>query len=233
MLVLCGHLSECWDQVVRKLLRESSLWKSYPLNTTPGWPLVGKKTSLAPLYFPGMGWFWRWLHVGVIVEWETASYVSDENHIARGFNWAHSSHCEMLCLYSPCTPPLFFFSWLVFFRPRAIFAPPAPPLQMARSYLWFVCWNRVIHQRKCVWQPACQMFSSLFKTWKNINRKTNVCLLYMTDASVILSWRMWKTLYASLKLKRLLLSNLFSANEATVTVSNKQNFTSSSQHHLK
>lgn len=96
-----------------------------PLHTTwptPGRPLVGEKTPLAPLYFPCLWWFWRWLHVGVIGELEPAWYVSDESHIAYGFNSAHSLHCEMLCLY-PLHASSFSFNFSFFFK--------------LASYFWF------------------------------------------------------------------------------------------------
>lgn len=115
-----------------KAAQGSSLWKPILLYTTwptPGWLHVGEKTSLAPLYFPCLRWLWRWLHVGVIGELEPAWYVSDESHIAYGFNSAHSLHCEMLFLYSLSTPPLSLLDFLVLFlRPKAILGSGTPPL---------------------------------------------------------------------------------------------------------
>lgn len=114
-----------------KAAQGSSLWKPILPQTTrpaPGWPLVGRKTSLAPLYFPCLRWLWRRLHVGVIGELEPAWYVSDESHIAYGFDSAHSPHCEMLCLYSLSTPRLSLLDFFFFLRPKAIFGSRAPPL---------------------------------------------------------------------------------------------------------
>lgn len=125
---------KCWSYVGtslslsrshgEKAARGRSLWKpSLPYATwpTPGWPLVGEKTSLSPLYFLCLRWLWRWLHVGVIGELEPAWYVSDESHIAYGFGSAHSLHCEMLCLSSLSTPPLSPFDFFFFFKAEGYF----------------------------------------------------------------------------------------------------------------
>lgn len=148
---------------------------------------MGKRTSLAPRYFPCLSWFRRWLHEGVIGLWKPALYVSDENHIAYGFKSAHSLHCEMLCHYPLSTPPPFL-SDFFFLKLRAISVSQTPPLQMLRSYLRLVFCERVIHQRKCVWQPPSLTLSSNFKP--ETNRKTMCTFLHMMDSSSILPWQM-------------------------------------------
>lgn len=126
---------------------------------------MGKRTSLAPRYFSCLHWFRRWLHVGVIGLWKPALYVSDENHIAYGFKSAHSLHCEMLCHYPLSTPPPFSF-WLFLFKTEGYFCLR----KMLWSYLRLVFCERVIHQRKCVWEPPSLTLSSNFKP--ETNRKT-------------------------------------------------------------
>lgn len=109
--------------------------ETYTAWLTPGWPFADERTSLAPLYFPCLRWFWRWLHVGVICELEPAWYVSDESHIAYGFSLAHSLHCEMSFLYSLSTPPLSF--WLFFKAEGYFWVSNSSPLN---GTIVFVAW---------------------------------------------------------------------------------------------
>lgn len=169
-----------------KAAQESLFWNLIPLRTTwptPGWPIVGKKTPQAPLYFPCLWWFWRWLHVGVIGELEPAWYVSDESHIAYGFNSAHSLHCEMLRLYSLSMPPLFLFKF--FSSLRAISGSRTPPFEMVQSYLWLGFYDSVIHQRKCLWRPPSMQLSGNFKQ-KNKNDSKCVFSTYEKQYPLLL-----------------------------------------------
>lgn len=136
-----------------KAAQESSflenLYLLYSTWPTPGWPLVGENTDLAPLYFPCLQWTRRRLRVGVIGGFKPARCVSDESpQLPLASTPAAPSSVKCFAFI------LFFHASSFFFLSQKLFlGPELLPFKCYNCICGLLLCDNVIRQRKRVWQP--------------------------------------------------------------------------------